>query len=77
MLAQKYNSAIDMWSFGCICAELFLGIPLFPGNSEWDQLAKIFLVCGMPDQSLLDKSKYFKRNEETGMFEFKTLDEYR
>jgi len=31
-----YDAAIDMWSLGCICAELFLGIPIFPGNSEFD-----------------------------------------
>ena len=31
-----YDKKSDMWSLGCICAELFLGIPIFPGNSEYD-----------------------------------------
>jgi dual specificity protein kinase YAK1 len=33
MLGLKYTSAIDMWSFGCILAELYLGRPLFPGEN--------------------------------------------
>jgi dual specificity protein kinase YAK1 len=36
LLGLPYDSAIDMWSLGCIAAELFLGIPIFPGNSEYD-----------------------------------------
>ena len=31
LLGHAYNMAIDMWSLGCIAAELFLGLPLFPG----------------------------------------------
>jgi dual specificity protein kinase YAK1 len=41
ILETEYNTAIDMWSVGCICAELFIGIPLFPGNSKWDQIRRI------------------------------------
>lgn len=37
LLGVPYTSAIDMWSLGCICAELFLGLPVFPGHSEYDQ----------------------------------------
>lgn len=33
LLGLSYNGAIDMWSFGCVAAELFLGLPLFPGTS--------------------------------------------
>lgn len=32
LLGLSYNGAIDMWSFGCVAAELFLGLPLFPGG---------------------------------------------
>lgn len=34
MLGLSYTAAIDMWSFGCVAAELFLGLPLFPGKDN-------------------------------------------
>ena len=34
MLGIPYTTRIDMWSFGCILAELFKGYPIFPGESE-------------------------------------------
>ena len=39
-----YNMAIDMWSLGCILAELYTGYPLFPGENEVEQLACIMEV---------------------------------
>ncbi len=48
---QEYGSAIDVWSLGCIFAELFLRRPLFPGMSDIDQLSKIVSVMGRPDVS--------------------------
>ena len=48
--------AIDMWSFGCIIAELYTGYPIFPGENEVDQLAFIMEVCGIPNQNVLDIS---------------------
>lgn len=36
VLGSSYNVSIDMWSLGCVAAELFLGLPLFPGSSEHD-----------------------------------------
>lgn len=41
-----YTSAIDMWSLGCIAAELFLGLPLFPGSSEYNQITRIVEMLG-------------------------------
>ncbi|KAF5958954.1 hypothetical protein HYC85_000163 [Camellia sinensis] len=41
-----YTTAIDMWSFGCIVAELFLGLPLFPGASEFDLLGRMIKILG-------------------------------
>ena len=41
LLRIGYDSAIDVWSVGCIAAELFLGLPLFPGVSEHSQLGRI------------------------------------
>jgi dual specificity tyrosine-phosphorylation-regulated kinase 2/3/4 len=45
-----------MWSFGCILAELFSGYPLFPGESEMDQLDRIMELCGAPSHDILQKS---------------------
>lgn len=53
ILGLPYDSSIDMWSLGCICAELFLGIPIFPGNSEYDQLSKIIEILGLPSQQMI------------------------
>ncbi len=43
-----YTCAIDMWSVGCVMAELFTGKPLFPGKNSVDQLARIVKVLGPP-----------------------------
>ncbi len=57
ILGAKYGMPIDMWSLGCILAELLTGYPLFPGEDEGDQLACIIEIYGMPPQKLLDVSK--------------------
>ncbi|KAJ8403978.1 hypothetical protein AAFF_G00343280 [Aldrovandia affinis] len=41
LLGLPFGTAIDMWSLGCILAELYIGTPLFPGSNEVDQLACI------------------------------------
>ena len=46
--ARKYSPAVDMWSAGCILAELIHGRPIMPGKSEMDQLKLIFELCGTP-----------------------------
>lgn len=48
--AKKYATGIDLWSVGCIIAELSNLEPLFPGESEIDQLFKIFRVWGTPSE---------------------------
>lgn len=45
-----------MWSFGCIIAELYTGYPIFPGESEVDQLAYIMEICGVPPEDVLAMS---------------------
>ncbi|XP_031782405.1 dual specificity tyrosine-phosphorylation-regulated kinase 2 isoform X2 [Nasonia vitripennis] len=57
ILGASYGMAIDMWSLGCILAELLTGFPLLPGEDEPDQLACIIELLGMPPQRLLDKAK--------------------
>ncbi|KAH9618243.1 hypothetical protein KSS87_001647 [Heliosperma pusillum] len=46
--ATEYTTAIDMWSVGCVMAELLHGQPLFPGDSGVDQLVQIVKVLGTP-----------------------------
>ncbi|KAJ8619179.1 hypothetical protein MRB53_015365 [Persea americana] len=46
----KYGPAVDMWSVGCIFAELLHGKPILPGKNEPEQLNKIFELCGAPDE---------------------------
>ena len=53
MLGIPYTMAIDMWSFGCILMELYTGYPIFPGESEKEQLSLIMEVIGLPSRSLL------------------------
>eukprot|EP00474_Spongospora_subterranea_P009754 CRZ10212.1 hypothetical protein [Spongospora subterranea] len=53
LLQIPYNSAIDVWSLGCIAAELYTGLPLFPGVDEFDQMRRIVAICGPPPISML------------------------
>mmetsp|Transcript_14979 Transcript_14979/g.25585 ORF Transcript_14979/g.25585 Transcript_14979/m.25585 type:complete len:365 (-) Transcript_14979:734-1828(-) len=46
--ATDYTPAIDVWSSGCVMAELMLGQPIFPGDSGVDQLVEIIKVLGTP-----------------------------
>ncbi|GFQ81356.1 hypothetical protein TNCT_276141, partial [Trichonephila clavata] len=48
---SSYATAVDLWSSGCIFAELYRRKPLFRGQSEVDQLRKIFEVIGSPEES--------------------------
>ncbi|GMH00539.1 hypothetical protein Nepgr_002378 [Nepenthes gracilis] len=46
--ATEYTTAIDLWSVGCVLAELLLGQPLFPGESGVDQLVEVIKILGTP-----------------------------
>ncbi|KAL3644448.1 hypothetical protein CASFOL_009628 [Castilleja foliolosa] len=50
--AKQYSTAIDMWSLGCIMAELLSKEPLFNGKTEFDQLDKIFKILGTPNETI-------------------------
>jgi len=56
-LRIPYNTKVDMWSLGCIVAELFTGEPLFPGNSEQELLEYMMEVRGIPSESFISKSR--------------------
>jgi len=44
--ARAYSTHVDMWSVGCVIAEMILGRQLLPGRQEFDQIAKIWDLCG-------------------------------
>lgn len=56
ILGMSYGMPIDMWSLGCILAELYTGYPIFPGENEQEQLACIMEVFGPPEKHLIERS---------------------
>lgn len=48
--AKNYTTSVDMWSVGCILAELFLLNPYFPGENDLDQVSTIFQALGTPTE---------------------------
>uniref|UniRef100_A0A453K629 [RNA-polymerase]-subunit kinase n=1 Tax=Aegilops tauschii subsp. strangulata TaxID=200361 RepID=A0A453K629_AEGTS len=62
--STEYSVAVDMWSTGCIVAELFAGKPIMPGRTEVEQIHKIFKLCGSPMDDYCKKSKNQKFVEQ-------------
>ncbi|KAG4096931.1 kinase-like protein [Neocallimastix lanati (nom. inval.)] len=84
LLGLPYTSSIDMWSLGCIAAELYLGLPLFPGSSEYNQVSRIVNMLGIPPLYTIEKGKnahkYFKkvgvRQDGKAIYKLKSMEEY-
>ncbi|XP_027107512.1 probable serine/threonine-protein kinase At1g54610 [Coffea arabica] len=55
--ATDYGVGIDLWSAGCILAELLAGKPIMPGRTEVEQLHKIYKLCGSPSDEYWKKCK--------------------
>lgn len=55
ILGMVYNQRIDMWSLGCIIAELLTGHPLFMGENEQEQIACIMEIFGVPEKSMISQ----------------------
>ncbi|XP_058077122.1 probable serine/threonine-protein kinase At1g54610 [Magnolia sinica] len=55
--ATDYGVGVDLWSAGCILAELLAGKPIMPGRTEVEQLHKIFKLCGSPSEEYWKRSK--------------------
>ena len=53
--SSQYSFQVDIWSLGCIIAELVLGRPLFPGKDSSDQLVEIIKVLGTPTKEQIHK----------------------
>ena len=69
LLGTPYGMPIDMWSLGCVAAEMFLGLPILPGASEFDLLTRMCETIEPPPDSMLAKArhrhKYFVRVNST------------
>lgn len=55
--AKQYGTGVDMWAVGCILAELLLRVPFLPGESDLDQLTKIFQTLGTPTEEIWPNMK--------------------
>lgn len=80
LLGCGYSHEIDMWSIGCIAAELYLGEPLLPGSCEYDQIYKIIhLIKDFPDRIVREgrnSNKYFTFDSKDKVIRIKTPEEY-
>ena len=62
--STNYDSQIDVWSMGCVIAELVLGRPLFPGSSPSDQLVEIIKILGTPTkEDILSMNPQFQEQK--------------
>ncbi|EEF47820.1 ATP binding protein, putative [Ricinus communis] len=55
--STEYGASVDLWSVGCVFAELLLGKPVLQGRTEVEQLHKIFKLCGSPPDEYWKKSR--------------------
>ncbi len=69
--ATEYTPQIDVWSTGCVIAELVLGQPIFPGESASDQLVEIIKILGTPT-----KGQILEMNPEYNEFRFPMIKAY-
>ncbi|TRY98466.1 hypothetical protein DNTS_020557, partial [Danionella cerebrum] len=82
ILGLPFCEAIDMWSLGCVIAELFLGWPLYPGALEYDQIRYISQTQGLPGEQLLNvgtkTARFFckESNSPYSSWRLKTTEEH-
>lgn len=69
--ATEYTTQIDVWSTGCVIAELVLGQPIFPGESASDQLVEIIKILGTPT-----KPQILEMNPDYNEFRFPIIKAY-
>ncbi|XP_026991092.2 homeodomain-interacting protein kinase 3a isoform X1 [Tachysurus fulvidraco] len=82
ILGLPFCEAIDMWSLGCVIAELFLGWPLYPGALEYDQIRYISQTQGLPGEHLLNvgtkTTRFFRKETDSpyAAWRLKTTEEH-
>ncbi|XP_078263235.1 uncharacterized protein LOC144597605 [Rhinoraja longicauda] len=84
LLGLPFSEKLDMWSLGCVLAELRLGQPLYPGKNQYDQVQIIVEAQGQPKDYLLNQASkahlFFKRNAcpySGHQWQLKPLSEYK
>jgi len=70
--ATDYSTQVDVWSTGCVIAEMVLGYPIFPGESASDQLVEIIKILGTPSK----KEILAMNKESTETFKFPQIKPY-
>ncbi|OAA54096.1 negative regulator of the pho system protein [Niveomyces insectorum RCEF 264] len=63
--SRTYNTSIDIWSAGCIMAEMYTGRPLFPGTTNEDQMMRIFRIMGTPTEHNWPEISHFPEYKPT------------
>ncbi|XP_030611540.1 dual specificity protein kinase YAK1-like [Archocentrus centrarchus] len=81
MLHDVFNQAIDMWSLGLIAAELATGLPLYPGNMDFDVLGFIIETQGQPPDHVLDRGfftyyYFIQQNCSNQRWRFKSSEQF-
>ncbi|CAD5333471.1 unnamed protein product [Arabidopsis thaliana] len=57
MGSTSYGVSVDLWSVGCVFAEILMGKPILKGRTEIEQLHKIYKLCGSPQDSFWKRTK--------------------
>lgn len=68
-----YDSSIDIWSFGSVLAEMFIGKPIFQGENTVDQLLQIIKILGTPDAEQLS---FLNKNNTMNCYQFPPVKPY-
>lgn len=65
---DRYSTEVDIWSVGCIFAELLCNKPIFAGKDDLDQLDLIFAMCGYPDEDSIKAVPEYAKVQQKDMY---------
>lgn len=74
-LGLPFSEAIDVWSLGCLLAELFLGVPLYPALNEYDLIRQITINRGNLPNTMLKvafyTAEFFRKDPKSNYYFWK------